>query len=152
MFWTKFPRNFLKKVCFLYYEFMKNWEIVQFSEFADKRGTLVPFEFDKDFPIDVKRTYLVTGTEGSIRGGHSHKIESEIFIASSGTIKAIIHDGQESQEISLDSRAKGLVVRPGCWHEFISFSSDAVMLCFSSTHYLPGESNYVTDRNLFFKD
>lgn len=137
---------------FLYYELVKNWEIREFTEFVDERGTLVPFELDESFPIPVKRVYLVTGNEGALRGGHAHKEESEVFLASSGKILARIHDGQKSQEILLDSRTKGLVVHPGCWHEFVSFSPDAVMLCFSSTHYFPGEQNYVTDRTLFFSE
>lgn len=122
---------------------------LEFPHFADQRGTLTPFELDEKFPFTVKRVYVVTAESDQIRGGHAHKVESEVFVAANGTIKALVNDGGDDQTIELDARNKALVVHPGCWHEFYDFSDDAVMLCFSSTHYLPGEENYITDKAEF---
>ncbi len=132
---------------------MKNnkFEILTFPHFEDERGTLTPFEFDKKFPFEVKRTYLVTAKENKMRGGHSHLIEDEIFIASSGSLEVILHDGETEHKITLDHPSKAVLVKTNCWHEFKNFSENAVMLCFSSTHYIPGESNYITDKKQFLK-
>ncbi len=127
----------------------EKYQILTFPHFEDSRGTLTPFELDANFPFETKRVYLVTGNEKAVRGGHAHKIESEVFVAAKGTITAKVHNGNNEEEIQLDHPSKALLVHKGCWHEFYEFSKDAVMLCFSSTHYLPGEANYITDKDLF---
>ncbi len=127
---------------------MKKYEILSFPEFIDKRGSLVPFEFDA-LPFIPQRIYLVTATSGSVRGGHSHIIEEEIFLVTNGSATLLVNDGTRDTEIILDSRTKGVLVRTGCWHELKNFSPDAVILALSSTKYLPGEGNYVTDKEKF---
>ena len=126
-----------------------SFELIAFPHFTESRGTLTPFEFDDNFPFLVKRVYTVTAPAGQTRGAHAHIQESEVFVAISGTIKAKVDDGSGAQEIVLDHPSKGLYVKTMCWHEFYDFSPDAVLLCFSSTHYLPGEQNYITDKTEF---
>ncbi len=145
-----FLKNLVFSLKILYSHFVKKFEILSFPEFADDRGTLIPFEFEA-LPFLPKRIYLVTATEGAIRGGHAHVIEEEIFLVTSGSVTLIVNDGSGDQEILLDSRTKGVLVRTGCWHELQKFSADAVVLAFSSTKYLPGEENYVTDKEVFLK-
>ncbi|HEY5714316.1 MAG TPA: FdtA/QdtA family cupin domain-containing protein [Candidatus Gracilibacteria bacterium] len=125
------------------------YRLIEFPYFSDDRGDLIPFELDSRFPFEVKRVYLVTGNDGQVRGGHAHKIEDELFVAASGSITALVNDGVGDHEILLDAKNKALVVRKDCWHEFYNFSPDAVMLCFSSTHYLPGEGNYIMNKEDF---
>ena len=127
------------------------FEILKFPHFSDERGTLTPFEFDDGFPFEVQRVYFVTGAEGAVRGAHAHLIEQELFVAISGSLTALVNDGSGDQEIILDQPNKALLVRTGCWHEFQNFSPDAVMACFSSTHHMPGEENYVTDKEEFLR-
>lgn len=129
------------------------YQIIDFPEHADIRGSLVPFELNDDFPFLVKRVYLVTAVDEFVkRGGHAHLVEDELFVAVSGTLKAIVNDGTGDTEIILNRKNKGLLVQTYCWHEFFAFSSDAVLLCFSSTHYLPGDQNYIIDKNTFLKE
>ena len=130
---------------------MKKYEIIHFPYFTDERGDLIPFEFDEKFPFEVKRSYLVTANKGRMRGGHSHLQEDEIFVAVSGMIKAIVNDGVGDEEVLLDRKNKALLVRADCWHEFHDFSADAVMLCFSSVHYTPGEENYIMNKEEFLQ-
>ena len=127
---------------------MKKFEIISFPLFSDDRGETVPFELGPDFPFLVKRTYIVTGKEDQIRGGHAHKEEEELFVAISGTVKALVNDGNGDQEIILDAKNKGLLIRAHCWHEFTNFSKDAVLLAFSSTHY-NGNGEYLEDKENF---
>jgi dTDP-4-dehydrorhamnose 3,5-epimerase-like enzyme len=87
-----------------------------------------------------------------VRGGHAHIIEEEIFLASSGSATLVVNDGSGDEEILLDARTKGVYVKPGCWHELRNFSPDAVVFAFSSTKYIPGEANYVTDKEEFLKE
>jgi len=126
------------------------YRLIEFPHFNDSRGSLTPFELDDKFPFVVKRVYTVTGNPGEVRGAHAHLQESEVFVAVSGTIVATIDDGKKCERITLDHPSKALYVGTMCWHEFLEFSKDAVLLCFSSTHYLPGETNYITDREAFY--
>lgn len=125
-----------------------SFQILEFPQFSDERGTLTPFEFG-NLPFAPRRAYLVTATEGSVRGGHAHHIEEEIFLAAKGSVTLLVNDGSGDQRISLSSPQKGVLVRTGCWHELSDFSPDAVVLALSSTEYLPGEENYQTDKQEF---
>ncbi len=128
---------------------MNLYQIIDFPQFEDDRGGLIPFELDENFPFEVKRVYLVTANDGAVRGGHAHLIEAEVFVAAQGSITAVVNDGNGDKEILLDRKNKALLVEKNCWHEFKDFSPEAVMLCFSSTHYLPGTSNYIIDKQTF---
>ncbi len=121
----------------MFYEFV-------FPEYKDERGVLVPIEFNKNLPFIPKRTYFLYSTpENMIRGSHSHFIEEEIFLCIAGTCTAVIDtDGLGKKEILLDSPQKAIYVGKNVWHEFKNFSTNAILLCLSSVHYLPGETNY----------
>ena len=69
------------------------FEVIELPTFVDQRGETIPCEFDDTFPFSPKRMYLVTGNEGEVRGGHSHLVEDEVFIAASGSITAVLHNG-----------------------------------------------------------
>lgn len=127
------------------------WKILEFPFFSDERGETVPFELDNRFPFPVKRVYIITGTSEETRGGHAHTCEEEVFVAVSGSVTAVLHDGKREQEVVLNEKNKGLYVSALCWHEFKNFSSDAVMLCFSSTHFA-GRGEYIENKKKFIAD
>ncbi|PID70598.1 dTDP-6-deoxy-3,4-keto-hexulose isomerase [bacterium DOLZORAL124_38_8] len=128
-----------------------SWQILSVPQFEDARGTLVPFELDESFPFDVKRVYLVTGKQNVTRGAHAHIVEEEVFVCVNGRVKMTVNDKQQETDIWLDTPTKAVYVPTQCWHEFSEFSDDAILLCFSSTHYLPGEQNYITNKQEFLK-
>jgi dTDP-4-dehydrorhamnose 3,5-epimerase-like enzyme len=124
---------------------MKNFFEFSLPKHSDERGSLVPVEFSDDFPLSsVKRVYFLHKTPENItRGAHCHFIEEEVFVCIAGSCRALIDaDGKGKKEITLDAPQKAIYVGTKVWHEFSNFSSDAILLCFSSTEYLPGESNY----------
>lgn len=126
---------------------MKGFTVFDAPLFSDNRGETIPFEFDADFPFVPKRMYLVTSNNEQMRGGHAHITEKEVFIAAQGSITAILSDGKEEVEVELNAKNKALFVDTHCWHEFVNFSDDAVLLCLSSVHYTPGEENYIMNKN-----
>ncbi len=129
---------------------MKKFEILEFPRFNDEKGSLIPFEFS-EIPFPVKRVYLVKGKEKVVRGKHAHLIEDELFVAVSGSVILRINDGAGDQEILLDSPQKGVLIRKHCWHELDNFAENTVVMAFSSTSYLPGETNYLTDKKVFLE-
>jgi dTDP-4-dehydrorhamnose 3,5-epimerase-like enzyme len=129
---------------------MKKFDLIEFPYIQDKKGETIPFELDERFPFPVKRVYVITAAEGQIRGGHAHQAEDEVFVVLHGEVEALVHDGEVEKTLILNHKNQGLLVRHDCWHEFAKFSPEAVMLCFSSTHYESGKDQYITDRSLFF--
>jgi dTDP-4-dehydrorhamnose 3,5-epimerase-like enzyme len=129
---------------------MEKFKIIKFPRISDNKGTLVPFEFS-DIPFEVKRVYLVTGKNEVIRGKHAHIIENELFVAVSGSILIKVNDGTGDTEILLDSPNEGLLVKKDCWHELHNFTENTIVMAFSSTKYLPGKQNYITNKDLFIK-
>jgi len=69
-----------------------------------------------------------------------------------GSISIKINDGTGDQEILLDSPNEGLLVPKDCWHELYNFAENTIVMAFSSTEYLPGKGNYVTDKEEFLKN
>ncbi|MEI7511432.1 MAG: FdtA/QdtA family cupin domain-containing protein [Candidatus Peregrinibacteria bacterium] len=126
--------------------------IFTLPECTDSRGSLFPVELDAQFPLNpVKRVYFLKNTPAEVaRGAHCHHIEEEVFVCIAGKCRALIdEDGKGKQEIWLDNATKAIFVGTKVWHEFDHFSSDAVLLCFSSTAYMPGTVNYETDYEKF---
>ena len=122
----------------------KNFKIIEFPIHTDARGTLVPVEFSA-LPFEPKRIYYLYDSKET-RGAHAHLIEEEVFVCIKGKCRALIDpDGTGKQEIWLDNAKKAIYCGTHCWHEFNSFSNDAVLLAISSTPYLPGERNYVME-------
>ncbi len=132
-----------------------NFFIFFLKEYIDERGSLFPIELDENFPIHpLKRVYFLKNTpSGIIRGAHCHHIEQEVFVCIAGKCRALIdNDGNGKQEIWLDSDKKAIFVGKTVWHEFDSFSHDALLLCFSSTTYMPGKVNYELNYEKFCQE
>ncbi len=128
---------------------MTKYQLIDFPYFKQPIGETTVFEFDKNFPITVKRIYFITGKEK--RGGHAHYVENEMFVAVSGEVTAKVCDGTNKAEIVLKKPNKALFVPANIWHEFTDFSDNAVLACFSSTHFNPDKKDYVCDKTEFLK-
>jgi len=126
------------------------WELLEFPLFSDERGETIPFELGNQFPFPVKRVYIVTGNDSAVRGGHAHKEEEEVFVVVSGSVTAVVNNGDKDQEIILHQKNQGLLIHSNCWHEFKNFSTNAVLLAFSSTHF-EGRTGYIENKEEFMK-
>ncbi len=119
--------------------------------FADVRGELIPVELPEEIPFSVKRVYFLKNVPpNTIRGAHCHLLEEEVFVCLAGRCRALIDaDGSGKEEYWLDHPEKAIYVGKRIWHEFDSFSADAILLAFSSVSYLPGAENYESDYEKF---
>ncbi len=108
-----------------------------------ERGKLVPIELDSAVPFEVKRVYYLWNVPNGVkRGAHAHTIEKEFFICIRGRCSIKVStDGSEPHKIIMNAAHRGIFVDNLVWHEFVEFSPDAILLCFSSTSYLP--DNYI---------
>ena len=108
------------------------FKIIKIPTFKDSRGQLSVL--DGILPFDVKRTYWIYNTDGSVRGGHRHHQTRQALVALSGTVEIFMDDGQECETIFLDRPDKALIVEPKDWHT-MTFSSNSILLVFSSHPY-----------------
>lgn len=113
-----------------------------FPVFKDSRGALCPMEF-KDLPFKPKRAYFIFDTK-TMRGGHVHKKEQEIFVCVKGSITARIHNGKKWKDVRMYKPGQAIYTPAYVWHEFEDFTPGSILMALSSTSY-EGNKNYITD-------
>lgn len=123
---------------------MQKAEIIQLPKFEDPRGNLSFLEEFKQIPFKIERTYWIYDVPGGeTRGGHAFKVQQEIIVALSGSFDVVVDDGQNKQAFSLNRSYYGLYVPAGLWRQMQNFSTNALALVLSSTHY--DEGDYIYD-------
>jgi dTDP-4-dehydrorhamnose 3,5-epimerase-like enzyme len=122
---------------------LKNFNII-----GDDRGSLISIESKIDIPFEIKRVYYIFGNKNNVRRGfHAHKNLQQVLIAVSGSCKILLDNGQNREEILLDSPQKGLLIKNFMWREMFDFSANCVLLVLASEHY--DEKDYIRDYNQF---
>jgi len=122
----------------------------RFKRFSDVRGDLSVGEFLRDVPFRPKRYFLVFNVPAEKkRGEHAHFQCHQFLICVKGSCTAVIDDSVSRQEISLSSPEVGLYLPPMTWGTQYKYSSDAVLLVFTSEYY--DASDYIGDYAEFVK-
>jgi UDP-2-acetamido-3-amino-2,3-dideoxy-glucuronate N-acetyltransferase len=124
------------------------FKIIDIPNHVSHKGSLSAIELQDLVPFDVKRVYWAYNNL-SDRGAHCHKTEKEFFVLVNGSMKMRIHDGKNETIIDMKPHIQGYYVANKIWHEFIDFSEDSVLLCLSSTNYIPDRSDYIEEFNEF---
>lgn len=121
---------------------------IDFSALGDERGSLVALEAEKSVPFMIKRVYYIFGTKAGVsRGFHAHRKLQQVAICITGSCRMILDDGQQRNEVLLNSPNKGLVIGDLVWREMHDFSEDCVLLVLASEHY--DESDYIRNYDDF---
>lgn len=124
-----------------------NIEILDIPKIQDTRGNIAVIEKDL-FPFPMKRVYYLFDVPSTAqRGGHAHKEQFELLIPLSGSFDVILHNGEETQKITLNKPDKGLLIKTNTWRELDNFSSGSICLVISSGEFL--EEDYIRDFNEF---
>jgi len=111
-------------------------KIIDLPKVEDQRGNLTFIEEENHIPFPVKRVYWIFDVPGGqVRGGHAFMEQQEFIIALSGSFDVIIEDGQNKKCFSLNRSYYGLYIPNGLWRQMENFSTNAVALALSSTHY-----------------
>ena len=113
-------------------------KIIELSGFDDHRGSLVVGELNKELPFVVKRFFFVSGVpEGEPRGIHAHKDCHQFLVCVSGSVKAMVDDGENRTVVHLNKPTIGLHLPPITWGTQYDYSEDAVLLVLASEVYDP---------------
>jgi dTDP-4-dehydrorhamnose 3,5-epimerase-like enzyme len=128
---------------------MKSFEFFTLPVFTDDRGSLVPLELKEYISWEPKRVYYAVNMKEG-RGGHSHRIENELFICLQGSMTVRLHNGSEWIEREIKSPMEAVRVDNMIWHEFMNFSENAILLAVSSTNY--NGDDYIRDFDQFLNE
>ena len=121
---------------------------INFPVLGDERGRLVALEGAKAVPFDIKRVYYIFGTQlGVARGFHAHKQLQQLAVCITGKCRMVLDNGQNREEVWLESPNKSLVINKMIWHEMHDLSADCVLLVLASNHY--DENDYIRDYSEF---
>ena len=123
-------------------------QIIQLPKFLDARGNLSFVEQENQIPFVIRRTYwLYDVPGGECRGGHAYRENQEFIVALSGSFDVVLDDGKEKRVFTLNRSYYGLYVPKGLWREMENFSTNALALVLSSTHY--DVNDYIRDYDEF---
>lgn len=129
----------------------EQYEVLEFGEFGDERGSLVVAEGDgMDVPFAIKRVFYMYGSDPEvIRGQHANLKTEFVLINVSGSSKVKVDNGFESEIIELNRPKMGLYLQTMLWKDMYDFSEDSVLLVLASEHY--DGSEYIRDYDRFLE-
>ena len=124
-------------------------QIIQLPKFLDPRGNLSFFESNDHIPFEIKRTYLIYDVPGGeVRGGHAFYEQKEFIVALSGSFDILVTDSKGNELLfNLNRSYFGLYIPNRLWRQLQNFSTNAVCLIASSTHFKA--EDYIRDFLIF---
>lgn len=117
---------------------------------SDRKGNISVVQNGNTVPFDVKRVYYLYDVPGGeSRGSHAHKELSQLIVATSGSFRVTLDDGNVKRSFILNRPYQALYVKPGIWRDLDDFSSGAVCLVLASEVYQ--QQDYIRDYDEFIK-
>ena len=108
----------------------------KFKVFKKKSGTLVPFSLKKNFPIKVKRIFIINGKKNFTRGDHAHKKCSQFLFPVLGKIKVEYVSKNKRGSIVLNfNKREGYLLKPKTWCKIKFLTKNAVLLVACDKEY-----------------
>jgi hypothetical protein len=125
-------------------------KFIKFIKYKAINGTLIPFYLNKNFPIKVKRFFIIKGNKNQTRGKHAHKICKQIFIPINGSSKFTILSPRK-KIINLNSNSNTAILLPKlnwCEITFKSNLTSILVLC----DYKYKKSEYISNIKKFYSN
>ena len=131
-------------------EMLARARLIDLQVHTDERGRLVVSEFPTSLPFLVKRMFYISNVpQGEVRGTHAHLECHQFILCVSGSVKAMIDDGDTHEVFTLAAGGSGLYMPPLTWGRQFDYSEDAVLLVLTSHQY--SEQDYIHDYEEFIK-
>ncbi len=120
----------------------------RFKQVQDLRGDLTVGHFGSEIPFAPQRYFMVLNVPSTeVRGEHAHHACQQFLIAAHGAVSVMVDDGEQRQEVRLDSPDLGIYVPPLTWGVQYKYTADAVLLVYAS-HLYDG-ADYIRDYDEF---
>ncbi|MBR5532384.1 MAG: WxcM-like domain-containing protein [Bacteroidales bacterium] len=125
-------------------------KLIELPKVVDFRGNLSVIEEMTQIPFEIKRVYWIYDVPGGEkRYGHAFREQHEFIVALSGSFDIILNDGNEERVYTLNRSYNGVYVPNKIWRRIENFSTNAVALVLSSTHF--SASDYIEDYNEYLQ-
>ena len=122
----------------------------KFKGYKKKSGTLIPFSMKKDFPIKVKRIFIINGKKNFIRGDHAHKKCSQFLFPVLGKMVIQYNFKGKKGIIKLDqNKREGYLLKPKTWCKIKFLTKNATLLVACDMEYK--FSDYIEKYSQFLK-
>ena len=109
---------------------------IKFKVYKKRSGTLVPFSLKKNFPINVKRIFIINGKKNFIRGDHAHKKCSQFLFPILGKIRVDYVSKKKEGSVLLDfSKREGYLLKPKTWCKIKFLTKNAILLVACDMEY-----------------
>ena len=119
---------------------MKKIRKFKLKSYSRLSGNLMPINFDKKFPIKVKRIFFINGNKNKIRGEHAHKKCSQFFIPIQGKMALIIETPNNKKSIILSRFSKTTVlVPPKYWCSIKFLEKNSILMVACDKRYEPND-------------
>jgi len=119
---------------------MKKIRKFKLKSYSKISGKLMPINFDKKFPIKVKRIFFIDGKKNKIRGEHAHKKCSQFFIPIQGKMTLIIETPNNKKSIILSRFSKTTVlVPPKYWCSIKFLEKNSILMVACDKRYEPND-------------
>ena len=116
--------------------------IINLPKIVDPRGNLSFFEYPKQLPFEIVRTYWIYDVPGGEkRGSHAFKEQEEFIVALSGSFDVVLNDGEKEERFSLNRSYYGLYIPKMYWRKMENFSTNSLALIVSNKSY--DENDYI---------
>lgn len=125
-------------------------KLYQLPLVEDLRGSLSFGEIGQHLPFTPKRYFLVFNVPSKdVRGEHAHRELHQFLICVCGSCSVALDDGQNRDEVVLDSPTVGLHIPPMVWGVQYRYSADTVLLVLASDVYKA--KDYIRDYDEFIQ-
>lgn len=113
-------------------------------------GLLTVAQAGASVPFEPVRVYWITGIPADARrGGHAHRLTTELLVCVSGAVRVRTADRQgQRRDWQLDDPGKGLLIPAATWRDLDRFEDGSVLLVLASGRY--DEDEYIREAGLFF--
>ncbi|MDO5510462.1 MAG: FdtA/QdtA family cupin domain-containing protein [Weeksellaceae bacterium] len=123
---------------------MQKPELIELPKIVDPRGNLSFFEYPKQLPFEIARTYWIYDVPGGeIRGSHAFREQQEFIVALSGSFDVVLHDGKDELRFSLNRSYHGLFIPNLFWRSLENFSTNSIALIVSNKKF--SHLDYIRD-------
>jgi len=108
---------------------MNKIKVFKLKSYKNKSGKLVPINFNREFPIKVKRIFYIFGKKNHYRGDHAHKKCKQLFISISGSISLIMKTNDKEKIIKLNSKNdKAILISNLVWCRLKFLTKNAIVM------------------------
>ena len=115
---------------------MKKIKKIKLKSFSKSTGKLLPLNFNKKFPIKVKRVFFVYGKKNKIRGEHAHKKCSQFFMSIYGKIILYVETPNFKKKILMNHTSNtGILIPPKYWCSIKFVTKNSVLMVACDQYY-----------------